>query len=249
VRRKSKIHGRREDARDPILPSREQRALRSRYPKAQIVSLDFSRRMLGLAKPGLLERLAGRKSHRLCADIGGLPLCAGAIDLLWSNMVLHWAVDPPAALQEFHRVLAPEGLLMFSSLGPDTLKELRSAAGASRVHHFVDMHDLGDMLIEAGFAAPVMDTETITLTYAGTDELLADLRGSGQTCALAGRGRGLMGARGWHRVQEALEKRKQSGRLPTTVEVVYGHAWKAAPRRNAEGHAIVNLDPGRKKRN
>ncbi len=106
-------------------------------------------------------------------------------------MALHWVREPRAALAEFHRVLAPEGLLMFSTLGPDTLKELRAAAGEGRVHSFADMHDLGDRLVAAGFAAPVMDMETLTLAYRDVPALLADLRASGQTNARADRPRGL----------------------------------------------------------
>ena len=147
-------------------------------------------------------------------------------------------------------MLEVEGLLMFSTIGPDTLKELRSAfpptEGAPHVHGFVDMHDLGDMLVAAGFAAPVMDTETITLTYPTVDAMLADLRRSGQACALAGRSRGLLGRARWAAARKALEGCIRDGRLPATIEVVYGHAWKPVPRRTREGHAIVNLDTVRK---
>jgi malonyl-CoA O-methyltransferase len=114
------------------------------------------------------------------------------------------------------------------------------------VHGFIDMHDLGDMLVAAGFAAPVMDTETITLTYPSVEAMVADLRGTGQTCSLAGRSRGLLGKGRWVRVRSALESVFREGRLPATIEVVYGHAWNPAPRRTRDGRAIVNLDPIRK---
>ena len=161
-------------------------------------------------------------------------------------MALHWAADPLAALREFHRVLAVEGLLMFSTLGPDTLDELRAAAGAARVHAFADMHDLGDMLVAAGFAEPVMDMERLTVEYADGDALLADLRASGQTCAFApagGRGpRGLAGRGFLAALQARLAAQRRGGKLPVSYEVVYGHAWKPAPRRAADGRAIVQFE-------
>jgi len=229
-------------------PSPQAAQLAQRYLGAQIVALDFSLPMLRQAKPaGLLQRLTGRdRQTPLCADIARIPLAARSFSLVWSNMALHWAADPQTAIHEFHRVLEVDGLLMFSTLGPDTLRELRSAfagpGGQGHVHGFIDMHDLGDMLVAAGFAAPVMDTETITLTYAGFDAMIADLRATGQTCSLTGRGRGLLGLRRWLRVRDAMEKCARDGRLPATIEVVYGHAWKPAPRRTPEGHAIVKLD-------
>ena len=236
-------------------PSPQAAQLARRYRGAQVVAMDFSLPMLRQAKPaGLLQRLAGRGGQMaLCADIARIPLAARSISLAWSNMALHWAADMQAAIREFQRVLEVDGLLMFSTLGPDTLRELRSAfAGSGKqrhVHGFIDMHDLGDMLVAAGFAAPVMDTETITLTYAGVDAMLADLRATGQTCALAERPRGLLGPRGWQRVRAALEKCARDGRLPATIEVVYGHAWKPAPRLTSEGHAIVKLEASQRNRN
>jgi len=122
-------------------------------------------------------------------------------------------------------VLAPEGLLMFSTLGPDTLKELRAAAGERRVHAFIDMHDLGDMLVACGFSAPVMDMEMLTLAYPDADALLRDLRASGQTSARADRPRGLAGRCFGAGLRAAL------GAAPrASFEVVYGHAWKGAPK-------------------
>jgi malonyl-CoA O-methyltransferase len=160
-------------------------------------------------------------------------------------MALHWVADPVAALREFHRVLAVEGLLMFSTLGPDTLAELRSAAGAARVHSFVDMHDLGDMLVAAGFAEPVMDMERITMVYTDGEALLSDLRASGQTCALASPDsdppRGLSGRQFRAALGEKLAAQRRDGKLSVSYEVVYGHAWKAAPRRAADGRAIVQF--------
>jgi malonyl-CoA O-methyltransferase len=192
-------------------PSREAKALLRRYPKAQLLAVDFALPML--------RRRFFEKRIPVCGDIVQLPFAAGSIDLVWSNMALHWAVDAAAALREFERVLAPDGLLMLSTLGPDTLKELRAVAGAARVHAFIDMHDVGDMLVGAGFAAPVIDMEMIEMQYAPGKDLLADLRASGQTSARADRARGLAGRSFDARLRAALAPR-------ATFEVVYGHAWK-----------------------
>jgi malonyl-CoA O-methyltransferase len=197
-----------------------QRLLAKRYPKADVVALDFSLEMLRAARTWL-DRFRGSLS--VCADLERLPLAVASVDLVWSNMALHWLAEPLAALKEFERALVPEGLVMFSTLGPDTLKELRVAAGPGRVHAFHDMHDVGDMLVAAGFSAPVMDMEMLTIAYPGADGLLTDLRASGQTSARADRPRGLTGKGFAARLRGALAAN-------ATFEVVYGHAWKRAAR-------------------
>jgi malonyl-CoA O-methyltransferase len=222
-------------------PARDARALAKRYRKAEVLALDFSQAMLHAGRPRL-RFFQRRPPKPVCADLVRLPLAGATIGLVWSNMALHWTADPLAALREFHRVLAPEGLLMFSTLGPDTLTELRSAAGAARVHSFADMHDLGDMLVAAGFAEPVMDMERLTMVYADGEALLADLRASGQTCALADRARGLAGRRFRATLTENLAALRRAGKLSVSYEVVYGHAWKAAPRHAADGRTIVQFE-------
>lgn len=220
-----------------------QRALGKRYPAAELITLDFALAMLRIGKKRLFER---NPPKAVCADFARLPLPAGSVDLVWSNMALHWAQDPAAVLREFHRALAVDGLLMFSTLGPDTLAQLRAAAGPARVHAFVDMHDLGDMLVAAGFAEPVMDAERITMVYADAAALFADLRASGQTCALARRTgeprRGLAGRGSLALLQARMGAQTRDGKLPVGFEVVYGHAWKAPPRRAADGRAIVQFE-------
>jgi len=217
-------------------PAPQAAALAKRYPGALLLALDFSLPMLRQARAlGWLARLRGaRRPLAVCASLGRLPFAANSVQLLWANMVLHWAEDPRAALAEFQRVLAPGGLLMLSTLGPDTLKELRAAAGDARVHRFADMHDVGDWLLAAGFSAPVMDMEALTLEYRGLPALLADLRASGQTSARADRPRGLAGKH-----LHAMLARAGSR---ASIEVVYGHAWKGAPRKSADGRSIVQFD-------
>ena len=229
-------------------PMRDARALAKRYRRAEVLAVDFSRAMLHAGRPRL-RFFQRRLPKPVCADMARLPLAGASVGLVWSNMALHWAADPIAALREFHRVLAVEGLLMFSTLGPDTLAELRPAAGGGRVHSFADMHDIGDMLVEAGFAEPVMDVERITIVYADGEALLADLRASGQTCALAARDgeppRGLAGRRFRATLSAKLAEQRRDGKLSVSYEVVYGHAWKVASRRTEDGRAIVQFEPRR----
>lgn len=217
-------------------PAPQAAALARRYPGAQLVALDFSLPMLARARGALswLARLRGRGPLAVCAALERLPLAGGSVELAWSNMALHWASDAPAALGELARVLAPGGLLMFSTLGPDTLKELRGAVGQARVHRFADMHDVGDALLAAGFAAPVMDMEMITLTYADPSGLAADLRASGQTLARSGRARGL--------APRGLRAALAAAGACASIEVIYGHAWKGAPRKRADGRSIVQFE-------
>lgn len=230
-------------------PAPQARALARRYPGAALVALDFSLPMLALARRALgwRARLRGARMLAVCGALERLPLAAGSIGLAWSNMALHWAADTHAALAELGRVLVPGGLLMFSTLGPDTLKELREAAGAAQVHAFIDMHDLGDALVAAGFAAPVMDAEFVTLTYPDPDGLFADLRRSGQTSARADRPRGLRGRHFLERTRTALVAQARGGRIPLTYEVVYGHAWKGEKRHPADGRAVIRTDQLRHK--
>ena len=233
--------------------------LRTRFPSALTVGLDVAFAMLvaarrrassPVAERPILARLFGAApeggaSALVCADACRLPLAAGSVDLVWSNLVLHWVADPLPALAEFLRALRVGGLLMFTTLGPDTLSELRAAFSqadrATHVSRFLDMHDIGDMLVHAGFAEPVMDMEKLTLTYTEPMALMRDLRAIGARNATAGRPRGLMGRHCWQRMIEALETFRRDGRLPATFEVVYGHAWKPEPRVAADGRAIVRM--------
>ena len=146
-----------------------------------------------------------------------------------------------------HRVLAVGGLVSFTTFGPDTLRELRSAfTAADRATHvsrFVDMHDLGDMLVHAGFADPVMDMEMLTMTYADASAMMRDLKALGAHNATLGRPRGLMGRGRWRRMLDALDSTRRDGKLPVSFEVIYGHAWKPRPRATADGRAIVHFEP------
>jgi malonyl-CoA O-methyltransferase len=231
--------------------AREAQRLAQRYRDTSLIALDFSLAMLRRAQRGggFLSRLfAGRRPLPVCADFERLPLASGSVGLVWSNMALHWLDEPLGALREFQRVLANEGLVMLSTLGPDTLRELRAAAGERRVHRFMDMHDLGDRLVAAGFSAPVIDMEVITVTYPDTEAFLAELRASGQTGVRADRPRGLAGRRFLARLHESLRAQVRADRLPATFEVVYGHAWKGTPRAPAADTVVVRLELSRHKK-
>ncbi|TMG99686.1 MAG: malonyl-ACP O-methyltransferase BioC [Betaproteobacteria bacterium] len=230
-----------------------------RYPSARILALDValpmltaarrrvrgSRSMLRKLLAPLMPHANGAEPFFVCADIESLPLRGVAFDLVWSNLVLVWANDLPRVLAECRRVLKVGGLLTFTTLGPDTLKELRAAFvrsdGYTHTNRFIDMHDVGDMLIEAGFADPVMDMEQLTLTYSEPRALLEELKAVGASNATRGRPRGLMGRARWQRMLAALERLRRDGRVPATFEIIYGHAWKGEPKQTDEGHAIVKL--------
>lgn len=203
--------------------------LRRRYPRARLVAVDFAFNMLLAAR----RRLGfWRRVPLTCADALHLPFRAGSFDFIYCNLVLQWCDDLDQALVELRRTLAPHALLLFSSFGPDTLKELRSAwrevDGLNHVNRFIDMHDVGDALIRAGFVEPVMDVEQLTLTYANVQALAQDLKAIGAHNVTAGRPRGLGGRRRAAQLTAAYERFRRDGRLPATYEVVYGTAWTPA---------------------
>jgi malonyl-CoA O-methyltransferase len=214
------------------------RELQRRYPQAMPLAIDYARPMLLQVKSRtpFFARMAGRAPRLVNADVRALPLQEGALSLAWSNLMLHWLDDPLPALRELHRVLDVGGLLMFSMLGPDTLKELR-AAGATAVRSFHDMHDVGDMLVAAGFADAVMDMEMIEFAYASPRGLLRDQRLLGVRDDLLGE----MHFRTARQILRNWETQRRGGRLPATFEVIYGHAWKAEPKLDAEGRAVVRF--------
>jgi malonyl-CoA O-methyltransferase len=215
--------------------------LKKKYAKAQIVAVDQALPMLREAR-----RHAGWLRPwfaRVCADASALPLPDHSVDILHSNLCFQWIDDLPRLFGECVRVLRPGGMLLFSTFGPDTLKELRAAwAEADRRSHvsrFLDMHDLGDAMIAAGLRDPVLDVDRFTLTYSEPQMLLKELKGLGATHADRERGRGLTGKQHYRRMLAAYERhRRDDGRVPATWEVVTAHAWGPPPgqaRRGAGG--------------
>jgi malonyl-CoA O-methyltransferase len=207
-------------------PGSEIMALSKRYPKAQVWGVDIAMNML------LCARRTQGWFHRkplVCADAAYLPLAATSFDLIYSNLMLQWCNDLESVFGELRRVLKPHGMLLFSTFGPDTLKELRSAwqavDGFNHVNRFIDMHDIGDALIRAGFVEPVMDVEHITLTYADVYALMHDLKSIGAHNVTNGRARGLYGRKRMCQLMQAYAQFRRDGRVPATYEVVYGTAW------------------------
>ena len=222
------------------------RQLAQRYASAHVVALDIAQGMLHAArdKSGWWRKLfdSGKSSYA-CADVEALPLAASSMELVWSNLTVQWCNDLPATFIELQRVLKVEGLLMFSTFGPDTLKELRAAFdsvdGYNHINRFADMHDIGDMLVAAGFAEPVMDMEYITLTYHDVKAVMQDLRNIGAHNVTAGRAQGMMGKKAWNTVLKNYDTMRRDGKLPATFEVIYGHAWKPQPKKIADGRVII----------
>lgn len=210
-------------------------ALQKKFRSAQVISLDIALGMLQKThqQQPILNRLFGQK-NLICADIEQLPIASSSLDMLWSNLALQWCNDLDAAFSEISRVLQPNGLLMFSTFGPDTLKELRAASqplneehAHTNVSRFIDMHDIGDALTRAGFSAPVLDVERYTLTYDDVKSVMKDLKSIGAHNATQGRARGLQGRGFLQNLTQNYEQFRTDDKLPATFEVVYGHAWKA----------------------
>jgi malonyl-CoA O-methyltransferase len=218
------------------------RALKRRYPAAFVLAVDSS---LGMLRAAARQRSWWRPFARIRADAQALPLKDGSVDLILSNFMLPWC-NPDAVFAEFLRVLAPRGLLSFTSLGPDTLKELRDAWARvdsyTRVSQFTDMHDIGDALVRAGFAAPVLDVERYTLTYTDARRLAADLKAVGARNATAGRLKALTGPRKFAAMQAAYEAHRRDGRLPATYEVVFGQAWAPIAPRQTPAEKSISLE-------
>jgi malonyl-CoA O-methyltransferase len=239
------------------------RRLRGRWPRAEAIGVDLSPRRVARAaaidRPGpagwaqgFVRRLAGRApaapvgplARYVVGDAHRLPVASDSIDLAWSNLAFHWFDDVPAAIAEWYRVLRPGGLLAFSAFGVDTLAELR-AAGLP-MPSLPDMHDIGDALVEAGFAEPVMDTERLTITWTDPRTMLAELRALGGDPRRSRR-RGLATPRALERALAALQARLRGGDpsapMELTFELVQGHAWIGERKRLRDGWAPLEFRP------
>lgn len=201
-----------------------------RYPAAHVYALDIARNMLLEArkKQTWLQRWR-RPVQFITADAEALPLADASIDLLFSNLTLQWCVELQRTFDEFRRVIKPGGLLMFTTFGPDTLKELRNCwsqvDGYTHVNRFIDMHDIGDALVRSHFAEPVMDMEMITMTYKNVASIMQDLKTIGAHNVTRGRARNLTGKGKLQQLVASYEQFRNNGVLPVSYEVIYGHAW------------------------
>lgn len=201
--------------------------LERRYRDARIIALDIAEAMLKQARAKAPRWFSRRRF--VCADAECLPLGDASVGLLFSNLTLQWCNYLHRAYREFARVMVPEGLLLFSTFGPDTLKELRASFaevdGHSHVNTFQDLHDIGDELVASGFRDVVVDAERIVMTYGDVLSLMRDLKVLGAHNVTGGRHRGLTGKRRMQAMTRAYESYRQAGVLPATYEVVYAHAW------------------------
>jgi malonyl-CoA O-methyltransferase len=227
------------------------RALKDRFASATVVALDFALPMLLQARR---QQPLFRKFSRVCASAFALPLRSAAIDWCVSNLALAWCEPVDRVLAEVQRVLKPGGLFSFTSFGPDTLRELRAAwASVDRsphVHRFLDMHELGDELVGAGFAEPVMDVERVVLTYTNLEQFFSELKQTGFATATAGRPRHLGMRKMLRTLVNAYEPLRVDGRLPVTFEIVYGQAWRGhdVSSRRATGEVSIPIESiGRRK--
>lgn len=226
------------------------RLLHKRFRRAHIVSLDASRHMLARARTG---RGWLSKSSVVQADANRLPFADGAFDLVVANQLLPWLPDPRAAFTEVARVLRPGGVFAFASLGPDSLQELARAWAKVdeevHVHRFADMHDIGDSLVQAGLADPVLDVDRLAVSYENADQLFADLTRAGARNALADRMRGLTGRGRFAAMRRALAAEAAGNRITLDFELVYGHCWGRGSRRDsAEFHVPAERISRRGKR-
>ncbi|WP_367606003.1 malonyl-ACP O-methyltransferase BioC [Legionella sp. W05-934-2] len=203
-------------------------ALKKRYPKAHIVGIDLSYQMLNVAK---LKQSWRSKWSLVGGDIATLPFANESFDLVFSNQAVHWVENVNALFSELHRIMAVNGCLMFSTLGPDTFKELSTVFKAiddyEHVNIFQDMHDIGDSLLQAQWLDPVMDMEFITAQYASVNDLLKSLKRQGVKNIHPQRKLGLSGRQFLQQLSSLYQQTfAQAGKVPLTYEVVYGHAWR-----------------------
>lgn len=206
------------------------KALLQRYPKAHLIAVDIALNMLKkTAKHGSWLR----KPSVICASAESLPFQTDSFDLVISNLMFQWCEDLPLVFSGINRILTSNSLFTFSTFGPDTLRELRlswnEVDGYGHTSLFVDMHDVGDALMQAGFQQPVVDMETMTVTYPTLLALMKDLKNIGASNASVDRNRGLTGRGAFKALEKAYEPFKtDDGLYPLTYEVIYGHAWGQA---------------------
>jgi malonyl-CoA O-methyltransferase len=201
------------------------RALSDRFRQARVVALDIAEPMVRHARR---RKPWFRRLDAVCGDATRLPLADASVDLVFSSLMLQWVEDPAEAFAEFRRVLKPEGWLLFTTFGPDTLSELRQAWAAAddsvHVNRFIDMHDLGDALLRSGFVNPVVDVDRMTSHYPDARALMRELKSIGAQNSNAGRPAGLTGRRRLATMQQAYESHRRDAGLPASWEVVFGQA-------------------------
>ena len=206
------------------------KGLRRHFKRAHIVQTDFAEQMLRQQQD---RRLFSREKSRICADSHALPIKAGVVDVVFSNLMLQWCSDPLRVFEEVKQALRPGGLFLFSTFGRETLKELKQSwqavDGTNHVNHFYDMHEVGETLSSIGFSDMVLDMEKLTVYYSDVTRLMHDLRAIGATNKARSRRKSLAGKKRMERMIAAYETLRVAEGLPTTYEVVYGNAWNLQP--------------------
>ena len=227
------------------------KVLKKKYPAAEVIGIDLAypmlsqfRQSLSANEKNLNEQALNEQQRLVCADAEKIPLADNSMDLVISNLALQWC-NPVDVFEECYRVLRPGGLFMFSTFGPDTLKELRQAwtslDNKPHVHDFIDMHILGDILASVNYKDPVMDTDILVMTYPDVPAVLRDLKAIGAHNVAVNRERGLTGKELFSRFRSAYEALSVKGKMPATYEVVYGHSWVLAD--NVEENEIrISVD-------
>ena len=189
------------------------------FPNANLICVDFAQQSL----------LKNSQNLKVCANTYELPFASNSVDFIVSNLMMQWCSDLKALFNECFRVLKPEGLILFTTFGPDTLKELKRSWSAvdnsTHVNNFIDMHDIGDQMLQSGFQSPIMEMENITLTYEKALDLMHDLKSIGAQ-NVGNRSKALTGKTKFKKMIEMYESYRTDGKLPATYEVIYGHAWK-----------------------
>lgn len=214
--------------------------LRQQFPEADVIGVDFAE--------GLLKQ-SQRPGSAICADAEALPFKDASMDCVASNLMLQWC-DISKVFNEVQRILKPNGLWIFSTLGPDSMFEIKQSWASVDDHHhandFLDLHDVGDALVKSKLIEPVMEMEPLTLHYHSLKALMQDIRGIGAQNRHPQQSTGLMGKQRWQAFTSAFDQFKVDNAYPLTYEVIYGHAWKAEPSQtvtqNAQGEAHFPLD-------
>lgn len=215
------------------------RILRNDFKKAKVFAVDLAEGMIIEAKKS--QAFLNKIDYRV-ADADALPFDEQSFDLVFSNLTLQWLPDLQRTFAELHRVMKPGGLLIFSTLGPDTLQELKQSwqqvDQGVHVNRFVDMQGVGDQVFNASFEDVVLDRDVITLTYQTVKGLMRDLKNIGAHNLDSDRQKGLMGKSRLQKLEQAYESQRwASGELPATYEVIYGHAWKRQGKPHKDYHS------------
>ncbi|MFM7481783.1 MAG: malonyl-ACP O-methyltransferase BioC [Candidatus Methylopumilus sp.] len=224
--------------------------LKAAYKPRDLIYLDFAYDMLKKAeeknKDYFLKAFTSKTAQQfICADMEAIPLLENSVDMVWSNLSLQWCNDLDQVFTQIAKTLTHNGLFIFSTLGPSTLQELRASLASfskhSHVNQFIDMHDIGDALIQCGFSDPVLDVDVYTLTYSTFKEIMYDLKHIGARNALQGRARSMTGKGFLYELEKLYEVYRADEKLPATYEVVYGHAWKV--NKQLDESSIVKFYP------